>query len=166
MISTDSILEVGSNVKDLSIKLTNVNNEEEVLLSDLTNNHLSLFILLRHFAWLPWRLHLKQIESNLDKFVSLNCHIHVVSFGSPEGARLWREETRCAFPLWTNSNRQLYSSLGFKRSIFQVFLSYLKECSKDAEYLIILLPCCRYGRLSQWYFMESRWVKSLRYPNL
>jgi len=50
MISTDSILEVGSNVKDLSIKLTNVNNEEEVLLSDLTNNHLSLFILLRHFA--------------------------------------------------------------------------------------------------------------------
>jgi len=81
---------------------------------------------------------LKQIESNLDKFVSLNCHIHVVSFGSPEGARLWREETRCAFPLWTNSNRQLYSSLGFKRSIFQVWkiesmIFYGEQMSQKSE---------------------------------
>merc|ERR1712071_157187 len=50
VISTNSKLEKGSSIKDLSIELTNVNNEEEKLLSDLTNDHLSLFILLRHFA--------------------------------------------------------------------------------------------------------------------
>lgn len=50
VISTNSKLEKGSSIKDLSIELTNVNNKEEKLLSDLTNDHLSLFILLRHFA--------------------------------------------------------------------------------------------------------------------
>lgn len=81
---------------------------------------------------------MRQIESNLEKFASLNCHIHVVSFGTPEGARKWKEETQCTFPLWTNSDRKFYSSLGFKRSIFQVWkiesmIFYGEQMSQGSE---------------------------------
>lgn len=81
---------------------------------------------------------MKQIETNLDKFAPLNCHIHVVSFGTVEGAKKWKEETQCVFPLWTNSDRQFYSSLGFKRSIFQVWkiesmIFYGEQMSQTSE---------------------------------
>ncbi len=46
------------------IELTNINENTVSTIGQIINNQPSLFILLRHFAWLPWRQHVKQIEDN------------------------------------------------------------------------------------------------------
>lgn len=55
-----------------------------------------------------------------NQFASLGCQVHVVSFGTAEGAARWREDVDCKFPVWSDISRSLYKALGFKRSIYQV----------------------------------------------
>ena len=58
------IFQTGTNVESIPLMLTNINDDNVSAIGQVINNQSSLFVLLRHFAWLPWRQHIKQIEDN------------------------------------------------------------------------------------------------------
>lgn len=53
-----------ANEKEISsLSLTGINDNTVSTVKQITNNNkYSLFVFLRHFAWLPWRQHIKHIE--------------------------------------------------------------------------------------------------------
>ena len=54
----------------------------EFSIQDLLTSTSTVFILLRHFAWLPWRDHVAQVESQKTKFEALNGEVLIISFGN------------------------------------------------------------------------------------
>ena len=54
----------------------------EFSVQDLVMSTSTVFILLRHFAWLPWRDHVAQVESQKTKFEALNGEVLIISFGN------------------------------------------------------------------------------------
>lgn len=75
-------------------------------------------VLLRHFAWLPWRDHVKDILKHKDAFDSVASQVLVVSFGEHEGAILWLEEMEpMPLDMLIDSKRELYLSIGLTRSL-------------------------------------------------
>ncbi|KXJ22224.1 hypothetical protein AC249_AIPGENE22205 [Exaiptasia diaphana] len=56
------------------------------------------------------------------------------------GAKKWLEQTQCPFPMFIDNNRQLYKSLGLKRSVSKVWntstLIYYAEEKKKGRPLI------------------------------
>ena len=55
---------------------------EELALKDLYGEKEYLhLILLRHFAWLPWRDHVARVEERIETFSSAGCKVVVLSFG-------------------------------------------------------------------------------------
>ena len=45
----------------------------------------------------------------------------IVSFGVPEGARRWLEDTKSPFPFWLDQGRTLYRACGLHRSLKKVW---------------------------------------------
>lgn len=41
----------------------------------------------------------------------------VVSFGVKEGAQKWKEDTKCPFPMYLDTDRNLYRAFGLNRSL-------------------------------------------------
>ena len=146
LVKERPVLTTGINVTNVPLLLRSIHDDSVSTLNEVIGRQPSVFILLRHFAWLPWRRHVKQIEEHkvitIDtvigkcvfyivsspmvqaSFASFNCNIHVVSFCSRQVTLQWKEETSCQFPVWTDPNRQLYEALDFKRSMFQVSCSF------------------------------------------
>ena len=54
----------------------------EFSIQDLLTSASTTLILLRHFAWLPWRDHVAQVQSRKAEFEALNGEVIVVSFGN------------------------------------------------------------------------------------
>lgn len=54
----------------------------EFSIQDLLTSPSTTLILLRHFAWLPWRDHVAQVQSRKAEFEALNGEVIVVSFGN------------------------------------------------------------------------------------
>jgi len=98
--------------------------EEKLSLCELFTNpgdqyvHL---ILLRHFAWLPWRDHVAKVEEELHMFASAGCKVVVVSFGTSQGAQNWLEQTKTGLNLYLDPTRALYSKFGLARSVMKVW---------------------------------------------
>lgn len=44
----------------------------------------------------------------------------VVTRGMAEGARKWREQTACQFPIYLDPSRELYAKFNMKRSLDKV----------------------------------------------
>jgi len=47
------------------------------------------------------------------------CQVVIITFGVEEGARLWKEDTGCPFPVYLDRSRALYQYLGMRRSLRQ-----------------------------------------------
>lgn len=80
-----------------------------------------LLILLRHFAWLPWRSHATQVESRLDEIKAAGAHVMLVTFGLLDGARQWLKETNSSLPFYQDPSRNLYTTFGLSRSVKKVW---------------------------------------------
>ncbi|XP_020915345.1 uncharacterized protein LOC110252835 [Exaiptasia diaphana] len=80
------------------------------------------------------------VASHQEEFKAANGHIVIVSFGNLSGAKKWLEQTQCPFPMFIDNNRQLYKSLGLKRSVSKVWntstLIYYAEEKKKGRPLI------------------------------
>lgn len=63
--SKERNLVTGVNVATYPLPLTNICDNTVCPIEKVINNQSSLFILLRHFAWLPWRQHVKQVEAHI-----------------------------------------------------------------------------------------------------
>lgn len=96
------------------MELFSVNENQSVDIEQLySNDDRTLFVFLRHLAWLPWREHV-QLLKNL-----VRCHIVIISFTSSiESIRQWKEETQCSFPIYLNSDRSLYRYLTFPNNAY------------------------------------------------
>lgn len=62
-----------------------------------------------------------QVQAELDSIISLGCQVHLVSFGSNDGAKNWREQSNCNLPIWTNPNRTLYRQASLQRCMSLVW---------------------------------------------
>ena len=94
-----------------------------------------LLVLLRHFAWLPWRDHVKDIVKQRQRFIGLNCQIIIVSFGNSHGCLKWYNENGLAdldangqglehqFLMMSDFDRELYKYFNLKRSFLKVWNS-------------------------------------------
>lgn len=51
-----------------SLPLLNTSDSTSSTMKQLINNQPSVVVFLRHFAWLPWRQHVKQIEDHKVRF--------------------------------------------------------------------------------------------------
>ena len=51
----------------------------------------------------------------------------VVSFGSLEGIKTWKEETRCLYPVISDPERKTYEVFGLARSISKTFCSQVSR---------------------------------------
>ncbi|KAK2707130.1 hypothetical protein QYM36_014972 [Artemia franciscana] len=68
--------------------------------------------------------------------------IHIISFGSQEGARKWKEETKTIFPVFCDEARAVYQYFKLERSLYKVWnhrsISYYGE--KIAQDISLPLP--------------------------
>uniref|UniRef100_A0A914BFB4 Uncharacterized protein n=1 Tax=Patiria miniata TaxID=46514 RepID=A0A914BFB4_PATMI len=80
-----------------------------------------IVVLLRHFACLPCRDHVAQLQQRAEDIARWGGHILVVSFGSREGALQWLGITGCPFDMVVDEDRKVYSSMGLGRSISKVW---------------------------------------------
>jgi len=76
-----------------------------------------IVVLLRHFAWLPWRKHVDQLDMIKEELEDESCSVIALSFGDQKGALQWLKETNTSFSLYTDENRNVYKVLGLTRSI-------------------------------------------------
>lgn len=60
-----------------SLPLTSINDNRVATVKQIINNQYSLFVFLRHFAWLPWRQHVKQIEEQKVFWISGSNLTHI-----------------------------------------------------------------------------------------
>lgn len=114
--STVDEAKVGS-TGPLDVTVVDARTEEAVTLSSyLDGTNSILLVLLRHFAWDPWRDHISALQEQVDVIKSLNCKIVVVSFGSAVGVRQWIDASGCTFDVLSDEKREIYSSVGLTKS--------------------------------------------------
>ena len=78
-------------------------------------------VMLRHFAWLPWRDHAKELGRLVKSFTQLNCQLVLVSFGTPTGALRWFNENQIGLDMITDEKRVLYKLFDLKVSYSKVW---------------------------------------------
>jgi len=49
------------------------------------------------------------------------CQVVIIAFGVEEGARRWKQDTGCPFPIYFDRSRGLYQYFGMRRSLRQTF---------------------------------------------
>lgn len=89
-------------------------------------------VLLRHFSWLPWRDHVRDILSHKGAFDSAGGRVVVVSFGERKGALGWLEQMEpMPLDLLLDAKRELYLSIGLQTSLAKTWsisaLTYYTE---------------------------------------
>ena len=86
-----------------------------------------VLVMLRHFAWLPWQDHARELKKKIEEFSNLNSQIVLVSFGETNGASRWYNENQInkTLDMITDHQRIIYKSFGFKKSFFCVWCT---EC--------------------------------------
>ena len=57
-------------------------------IQDLLTSASTVLVLLRHFAWLPWRDHVAQVEACKAEFEAYNGQVVVISFGNVVSIKL------------------------------------------------------------------------------
>lgn len=59
------------------------------------------------------------------------CQVAIITHGTEEGARRWKEDTGCPFPMYFDWSRGLYRLFGMRRSLSQTFtqdtMAYVME---------------------------------------
>lgn len=124
------------------LKLIEVSTERHCSVQDLLTSTATILILLRHFAWLPWRDHVTQVQQRIVEFEAQNAQVIVVSFGNVDGAKKWIQDTKCEFKMFVDPKRQLYISLGLKRSVAKVWgisaLVYYAEQKRAGRKLVAM----------------------------
>jgi len=115
------VLKQSDQVPD-DITVVNARSGEACLLSSLCGEGKFVhFVLLRHFAWLPWRDHVASIEKELHSFTQAASKVIVISFGSQQGGRGWLEATGCNLELYLDQPRHFYQAVGLQRSVLKVW---------------------------------------------
>lgn len=82
-----------------------------------------LMILLRHFAWLPWRDHVREVQAQLPEYLRLDTQVVVVSFGQAVGAVKWLNEMSLldSVIMIIDETRSLYNRFGVTSSFYKVW---------------------------------------------
>lgn len=62
-----------------------------------------------------------QLCQHLSKFEALNTHIVVISFGRPNQARIWLDETNAPFTLLLDPQRKAYRTYGLEYSLLRAW---------------------------------------------
>jgi len=84
-------------------------------------NDRCIVVLLRHFAWLPWRQHIADLHLIQEELEEQSCSVVIVTFGDRENALKWKEEMKVDFPMFIDAERNFYKTLGFNSSISKSF---------------------------------------------
>jgi hypothetical protein len=71
------------------------------------------------------------LRQNIERIHSLDTQVVAISFGSPQLARAWVEETGAPFPLLLDPNRTAYRAYGLEHSLIRswgpkTFLTYAR----------------------------------------
>lgn len=94
-----------------------------------------LLVLIRQFSCLFCRLHLKELEKSQRSLNEHSVEVVVVSFGCPEGASHWLQETDCQYDMLLDCDRKIYTSLGLGASLKKVLnfsnMLHYAECVVD-----------------------------------
>lgn len=122
------------------LPLTCARSGREVMLGDfLQKDEKLLLVLIRQFACLFCRLHLKELHKNQKLLQSQGVRVVVVSFGCRDGAAHWIKETGCAYDMLLDPQRQLYVAFSLGSSLWKVLnfrnmLVYGEHVAQDLEF--------------------------------
>lgn len=122
------------------LPLTCARSGREVMLGDfLQKDEKLLLVLIRQFACLFCRLHLKELHKNQKLLQSQGVRVVVVSFGCRDGAAHWIKETGCAYDMLLDPQRQLYVAFSLGSSLWKVLnfrnmLFYGEHVAQDLEF--------------------------------
>lgn len=105
-----------------SIELIDAKTEDVILLRNIYKRNLyTLIVLLRHYAWLPWREHVKALSKFTEQFTALNTQIVIVGFFNINHARSWIHEVSCEYSFLVDQNKHFYEILNFKPAYNKVW---------------------------------------------
>lgn len=62
-----------------------------------------------------------RLQTLTEEYKRLNVQIVVVSFGSAEGACLWKADTECTHPIVLDISRKIYHAMGLRTSFSAVW---------------------------------------------
>lgn len=83
-----------------------------------------------------------QVQQRRLEFETQNAQVVIVSFGTLDGAKKWLQDTNCEFKMFLDPKRQLYNSLGLKRSVSKVWsisaLVYYAEQKRTGRKLVAM----------------------------
>lgn len=122
------------------LPLTCARSGREVMLGDfLQKDEKLLLVLIRQFACLFCRRHLKELHKNQKLLQSQDVRVVVVSFGCRDGAAHWIKETGCAYDMLLDPQRQLYVAFSLGSSLWKVLnfrnmLVYGEHVAQDLEF--------------------------------
>lgn len=122
------------------LPLTCARSRREVMLGDfLQKDEKLLLVLIRQFACLFCRRHLKELHKNQKLLQSQDVRVVVVSFGCRDGAAHWIKETGCAYDMLLDPQRQLYVAFSLGSSLWKVLnfknmLVYGEHVAQDLEF--------------------------------
>ena len=101
---------------------------EELALKDLYGEKEYLhLILLRHFAWLPWRDHVARVEERIETFSSAGCKVVVLSFGEIQVKHLKSSTGLKHFFINDVENNIVFQGFNYLILIIHVFLQYMRK---------------------------------------
>lgn len=122
------------------LPLTCARSGREVMLGDfLQKDEKLLLVLIRQFACLFCRRHLKELHKNQKLLQSQDVRVVVVSFGCRDGAAHWIKETGCAYDMLLDPQRQLYVAFSLGSSLWKVLnfrnmLVYGEHVAQDLQF--------------------------------
>lgn len=122
------------------LPLTCARSGREVMLGEfLQKKEKLLLVLIRQFACLFCRLHLKELHKNQKLLQSQGVRVVVVSFGCRNGAAHWIRETGCDYDMLLDPQRQLYIAFSLGSSLWKVLnfrnmLVYGEHVAQDLEF--------------------------------
>ena len=99
----------------------------------------TLFVLLRHLSWLPWRDHISELLRCQKELAAQSCRVVVVSFSDVAHVQKWRRDTGFPFDVLADPERGLYKALDLPRRVAPVWctkvLLYYGEQKLAGRYL-------------------------------
>ncbi|CAI9730810.1 Hypothetical predicted protein [Octopus vulgaris] len=69
-----------------------------------------------------------ELETWKSDLKALGCDVLLLFFGSQKSIKQWLAETKSSFPSFQDSSKNIYSALGLRRSVKEVF------CMKTTQY--------------------------------
>jgi len=62
-----------------------------------------------------------RLASVKDKLAGAECQVLIVSFSPEDGVKRWKQDSKCPFPVYTDSALNLYSYFGMGRSLSKIY---------------------------------------------